>query len=96
MNPHLISGSALEQIKTELVEGKHWMVYNTTSYFLDKYDVYFFLNKEQADEFAKSNISEYDDFRVTKVSTVEDALKQISNHEHYLEYIQKGCPQTQI
>ena len=85
MNEHLISGSALEQIKSELVEGNHWMAYNTASYFLDKHDVYLFFSREQADEFSKSNIIEYDDFSVINVTTIEDVLKQISNKEQLSE-----------
>jgi hypothetical protein len=47
INEHLISNSALDQILLELVEGNHWMAYNTTSYYLETHDIYLFNNIER-------------------------------------------------
>ena len=54
------------------------MAYNTVPYFLDKSDVYFFKHKEEVIEFSDSNISEYDDYRVINVQSIQDFLLQIT------------------
>lgn len=76
-----ISENAISQIYSELLKGNEWIAYNTASYFLHSHDVYFFNNKDEATDFAESNISEYDNYRVIKASSVNDVLKQIPDGE---------------
>lgn len=73
MSERLISDEALDQIKTDLMVGNHWIAYNTTSNYLQKHDVYLFRSKEQADEFAVGNTSEFDHYRVVKALSILDA-----------------------
>lgn len=61
---HVISDEIFHQINSELHKGNDWIAYNTASYFLDKHDVYFFNNKDEANDFARSNISEFDNYSV--------------------------------
>ena len=57
---HIISNEALLQINVELYKGNQWIAYNTNSYYLDRDDVYLFKSKEEANDFAESNISDFD------------------------------------
>ena len=74
---HVISDELLEQATLALSQNRLWMAYNTISYFLEENDVYFFKNSDEAEEFASSNISEYDDYRVLHINSMEDILKCI-------------------
>ena len=74
---HVISDKAFDLINSELHKGNQWMAYNTASYFLDKNDVCFFNNKDEANDFAESNISEYDNYRVIKAISIADVFTQI-------------------
>ena len=80
-----ISEEVINQINSELLEGNQWIAYNTASYFLRSYDVYFFNNKDEATEFAEGNISEYDNYHVIKATSVSDVLKQIPDGEQRLK-----------
>ena len=74
---HVISDSLFEQAQFEISFGRKWVAYNTVPYFLDKGDVYFFKNKEDSVEFSDNNISEYDDYRVINIKSIQDFLLQI-------------------
>ena len=74
---HVLSDSLFEQAQFEISFGREWVAYNTVPYFLDKGDVYFFKNKDEAVEFSDNNISEYDDYRVINVHSIQDFLLQI-------------------
>lgn len=74
---HVISDSLFEQAQFELSFGREWVAYNTLPYFLDKGDVYFFKHKEEAVEFSDNNISEYDDYRIINVQSIQDFLLQL-------------------
>ena len=81
---HVISDEAFDHIKSELLKGNQWIAYNTVSYFLDKNEVCFFNKKDEANEFAENNISEYEDYRVIKAISVDDVFKQIPYWEEGL------------
>ncbi|MEJ7737000.1 MAG: hypothetical protein WKF97_06200 [Chitinophagaceae bacterium] len=87
---HVISNNALDQIRSELLEGNQWLAFNTVSYFLDNHDVYLFKSKSEASEFAESNISEYDSYKVIHVTSVDDVLKQIPYGEHISKMLEQG------
>ena len=74
---HVISDSLFEQAQFEISFGREWVAYNTVPYFLDKGDVYFFKNKKDSVEFSDNNISEYDDYRVINIKSIQDFLLQI-------------------
>ena len=74
---HVISDTLFEQAQFEISFGRDWVAYNTIPYFLDKGDVYFFKNKDEAAEFSANNISEYDDYSVINVTSIQDFLVQI-------------------
>ena len=74
---HVISNNALAEINKGLLEGNQWLAYNTAPYFLDNHDVYMFNTKDEAFEFADSNISEVDSYHVTHVDALNDVLRQI-------------------
>lgn len=87
---HVISNNALDQIRSELLEGNQWLAFNTASYFLDNHDVYLFKSKGEANEFAEGNISEYDSYKVIHVTSVDDVLKQIPYGEHISKMLEQG------
>jgi hypothetical protein len=74
---HVIADEVLDQALIEFSRHNSWLVYNTLSYFLEKTDVYFFKEEEEAREFAANNISEWDAYKVLYARSVEDLLKQI-------------------
>ena len=74
---HVISDALFEQAQFEISFGREWVAYNTVPYFLDKGDVQFFKNKDEAAEFSANNISEYDDYSIIKVTSMQDFLLQI-------------------
>ena len=74
---HVIQPSVLQYAAKAFENNHHWLTYNTLSYFLDKQDVYFFKDQDEALEFAANNISDYDLYNVTYARTVEELLKQI-------------------
>lgn len=82
---HDISEDIINQINSELLKGNQWIAYNTASYFLHSHDVYFFNNKDEATDFAESNISEYDNYRVIRATSIDDILKQIPDGEQRFE-----------
>jgi hypothetical protein len=74
---HVISDSLFEQAQFEISFGREWVAYNTVPYFLDKGDVEFFKTKDEAKEFSANNISEFDDYSVINVKSIQDFLVQI-------------------
>lgn len=77
MEEHVISDALFEQAQFEISFGREWVAYNTVPYFLDKGDVCFFKHKEEAIEFSDNNISEYDDYRIINIKSIQDFLLQI-------------------
>ncbi len=74
---HVIPDEILEQAKIELYQNNHWFAYNNFPYFLEKSDIHFFKSGEEAIEFASNNISDYDNYSVLHINSVEDILKLI-------------------
>jgi len=74
---HVISDEVIEQAQFEISHGREWLAFNTITYFLDKGDMYFFKTKDEAIEFSDNNISEYDDYRVLNIKSIQDFLLQI-------------------
>ena len=81
INGHVFSDEALAHINSSLAEGCHWMAFNTASYVLHKHDIYLFGNRQEANEFAANNISEYDSYKVVAATSLLDVVKKISNKE---------------
>jgi hypothetical protein len=82
-------------IASEIGKGNDWLAYNLNSFVLNKQDMYFFKNQDEAREFSKNNISEWDSFRAIKVTSVADVLKQIPVSEMRFEFsatLNKGIP----
>ena len=71
---HVISDEVLGKIEIALSQGNNWMAYNNSLYFIDPEDVYFFDNRDSANEFADNNVSEYDRFVVIHASSVADVF----------------------
>jgi hypothetical protein len=78
---HVISDEALAEIHAALQKNEHWMAYNEVDYFLGKENMCFFKNKEEADEFAAVNISEYDLYNVIHFESVADVFRKITYGE---------------
>lgn len=75
---HVISDEVLDLVNTALSKGKNWMAYNHSLYFIDKEDVQFFKDKDEAIEFAANNISDKDRFHVIHFNSILDIYKKIS------------------
>lgn len=91
---HVLSDSLFEKAQYEISFGKEWMAYDTVPYVLDKGEVYFFKNTNEAIEFADNNISEYDDYRIINVHSIQDFLLQI--HTEDLRKISQSDIQTKM
>jgi hypothetical protein len=85
-----ISAAAINQINSELLKEDYWIAYNTVPSHLDKHDLYFFNSKDEANDFAESNISEFDNYLVVKVASVDDVLKQMPYGEQLLPLFVEG------
>lgn len=78
---HIISDEVLHQIELKLFHGNQWVAYNTVPYFLEKHDVYFFNSKDEANDFAEGNISEFDNYKVIEIKALANSLKQAVQEE---------------
>lgn len=78
---YVISDELFDRIQSELSSGNKWMAYNTMNYFLDKGDLYFFSSKADANEFARDNVSDVDDYRVLYADSTISLLKQLPSGE---------------
>jgi hypothetical protein len=78
---HTISDEVLHQIDLELFHGNQWVAYNSVPYRLEKHDVYFFNNKDEANDFAEGNISEFDNYKVIEIKALANSLKQTAQEE---------------
>jgi hypothetical protein len=74
---HVISDALFEQAQFEIAFGREWVAYNSIPYFLDDGDACFFKTKDEADEFSANNISEYDNYQVIRITSIQDFLLQI-------------------
>lgn len=75
---HIISDEALQQINVELHEGNQWIAYNTASYYLNKGDVFLFKSKEEAIDFAESNISDFDHYKIANSTELSFDSSELS------------------
>jgi hypothetical protein len=78
---HVISDQLLDEAIVALSANAHWIAYNTIPYFLKSGDMYFFKSSGEAHEFSDNNISEYDNYRVLHISSIEELLKRIQYEE---------------
>lgn len=78
---HLLSEEVLHQIKLEFLKGNQWIAYNTASYLLENHDVYFFNSKDEAHDFAESNISDFDNYRIINGKELPKNLLEILMNE---------------
>jgi hypothetical protein len=74
---HVISDALFETAQFEISFGRDWVAYNTVPYFLDTGDAYFFKDKGEAVEFTADNISEYDNFKVIHVKSIQEFLNRV-------------------
>jgi len=68
------------------------MVYNNSLYFIEKEDVYFFNNEDEACRFVIDNVSDRDNFHVIHITSVADVLKRIPYGQELHEQITKYIP----
>jgi hypothetical protein len=79
---HVISDEATSEIHLALSKNENWLAYNNIPYFLEREDLYFFKNQDEANEFATNNISEYDSFQVIHFESLADVFRQIPYGEN--------------
>lgn len=84
---HVIADKLLALANREIAHGNLFIAYNTITYFLEQGEVYFFKTKDEAQEFADNNISEYDDYKVIQALSVDELLKQIPYGEKITEQL---------
>ena len=80
-NEYVISDEVLDFIKLSVTKGENWMAYNTSLYFIDKDDIYFFKSREEANEFSYNSSSDYDRFNVIHLSYPEEIFKKINYND---------------
>jgi hypothetical protein len=82
---HVVADEVLDLIALAISKGENWMAYNNSLYFLDKRDVCFFKNKEDALLFSESNYSDHDHFHIIHVRSIADVFRQLpygeANHK---------------
>lgn len=76
-NEHVIADEVVNLVNLALSKGENWMVYNQTLYFLDKSDIQFFKTKDEAKEFAESNISDRDNYHFLYFNSLLDIYKAL-------------------
>jgi len=76
---HVIAKDAINEILSASSKGENWLAYNNEPFYLDKYDMYFFTNSDEAKEFAANNISDHDSFKVIYFESSADVFRQISH-----------------
>ncbi|MDH7459872.1 hypothetical protein QEG73_01240 [Chitinophagaceae bacterium 26-R-25] len=69
---HVISKEARQAIEAGWARNEPWLAYNTCNHFLGKEDVWTFSKKEEGLEFCSNNISEYDLFRLVRVTSSKE------------------------
>ena len=74
---HPIADEVLDLVLIALSKDENWMAYNNSLYFLDKEDVCFFKNKEDALIFSESNYSDHDHFHVIHIRSIADLFRQL-------------------
>ncbi|MBI3137224.1 MAG: hypothetical protein HYZ15_01425 [Sphingobacteriales bacterium] len=74
---HVISDELLDVAMLSLARNENWVAYNEIPYFLDTGDMYFFKTSDEAHEFSDNNISEYDNFRIVHVSSIDELFRKI-------------------
>ncbi|HWJ25845.1 MAG TPA: hypothetical protein VNS32_04830 [Flavisolibacter sp.] len=79
---HAISDELLGEIQKALSNQEHWIAYNTIPYLLEKGDMYFFNDQDEAKEFASENISDYDSYSVIHAQSIADLFRQIPYEQH--------------
>lgn len=80
-NEHVISNEVRDLIKLAVAKSENWMAYNNSLYFIDKEDIFFFKNREEANEFSYNNSSDYDRFNVIHLSYPEEIFKKIEYND---------------
>lgn len=80
----ILSDEVLHQLELELSQGNQWIAYNTIPHFLEKHDVYFFNSKDEANDFAEGNISEFDNYKVIEIKSLANSLKQTPQEESFI------------
>lgn len=76
-NEHPISDDVLDLANAALFNGKHWMAFNSSLYFIDKNDVHFFKKETEANEFANNNSRDRDFFDVMHLDSIQDIFRRI-------------------
>jgi hypothetical protein len=80
---HPISDEVLDLAQLALLKGECFMAYNNSLYFIEKNNVHFFSNKEDAYEFAFDNSSDRDRFTVIEFRSLVDILRYIPYGEKF-------------
>ena len=81
MDWQVLSDEVLEKVEAALRKGDNWIAYNNSLYFIEPGDVFFFNNRDAADEFAANNVSDHDRYAVMYASSVADVFRKIFYRE---------------
>lgn len=74
---YVIADEVIDLVNLALSKGENWMAYNQTLYFLDKDDIHFFKTKDDASDFAVSNISDKDNYQLIHFNSLADIYKAL-------------------
>jgi hypothetical protein len=81
---NVISDELMKEIESQVKSNHNWIAYNSINYFLEKGDVFFFKNKDEADEFCMNNIGDYQNFQTIYAPTSDIAYQKIVYGEDLL------------
>jgi hypothetical protein len=74
---HVISDSLFSEAQAELAVGRHWIAYNTKTYYLDNADMWFFRDRDEAIAFADDIISDHDAYAVIHANSIISLMRQL-------------------
>lgn len=77
MNEYVITDELFERAQLEMAKGNNWIVYNIHQYFLDRDDLYFFPNSDEAHELVERNLEEENEYRVFHADSVIDLFRRL-------------------
>ena len=83
----VISNEALNIVVAEMNQGKNWLAYNSSVYFIDKGDAQCFKDKNAAQEFVSNNSTDDYYYKAIYVQSIADVFRQIPYGKEFTEQL---------
>jgi hypothetical protein len=83
----VISDEVLDMIGAEINNGKNWLAYNSSVYFIDKKDVKLFKDRDAAGEFVSNTSTDDDYYKAIYVQSIADVFRQIPYGQEFTKQL---------